>query len=366
MAFALTWVGMVVILVSFAILFITMPPTLYQKPNVSLNSVPSIILAVLLFAFGYWLTCIFPTIKFTQTGIRCKRMYFYKSVKWSDMDNMVEFKNGTMVLSINRKGWPLLNGLFFEWLTGKALRQKFPVILFSPEFFGSDKTIVQEFIANTPASSGVNAYLNKKIKGSGFINPSRFSIQDSKKGVLITIPGKKNILEVLFLVPMALLWIYFAGYAAYVFALINYGAVLALIQSTWDSKIYLRFAIMDAFALLFIGFILFWIWGVFSSTIRHMAGREIIEANGQTLIITKQIFKWRKRNEFPSSLVTNLRVSVIKPKPLNALYRAYQSALGRSGIIAFEFQGKSIRFGLDISEDEGNYILFAIKSRLNL
>ena len=365
-AFALTWVGMVVILISGAILFVSMPTWFYRKPYVNFNPVPSIFLAILLFVLGYWLTCIFPTIQFTQTGIRCKRMYFYKSVKWSDMDNMVEFKNGTMVLSIKRKGWPLLNGLFFEWLTGKALRQKFPVILFTPEFFGSDKTIAQEFIANTPASSGVNAYLNKKIKGSGFINPSRFSIQDSEKGVLITIHGKKNILEVLFLVPMALLWSYFAGYAVYVFALINYGAVLALIQSAWDSRTYFIFAIMDIFTFLFIGFILLWIWVVIASTTRHMAGKEVIDVSGQSLTITKQIFKWKRQSKFSPDTIKNLRVNVIKPRLLTALYQALQSSLGRNGIIVFDFDGKTVRFGLELTEDEGSYILAAIKSRMNM
>jgi hypothetical protein len=365
-AYALTWVGMVVILISGAILFVSMPTWFYRKPYVNFNPVPSIFLAILLFVLGYWLTCIFPAIKITDTGIRCKRMYFYKSVKWSEMENMVEFKNGTMALTIKRKGWPLLNGLFFEWLTSRALRIKDPLILFVPEFFGSDKTIPQEIIANTPATSGVNAYLSEKINGIGFINPSRFSIRDSDKGVLITIPGKKNILEVVFFVPMAMLWSYFVGYMIYIFALINLGGILALFQNAWDSRTYFIFAIMDIFTFLFISFILLWIWVVIASTTRHMAGKEVIDVSGQSLTITKQIFKWKRQSKFSPDTLKNLRVNVIKPRLLTALYQALQSSLGRNGIIVFDFDGKTVRFGLELTEDEGSYILAAIKSRMNM
>ena len=360
-AFALSWGGMVVILVSFAILLVSMPPKLYQKPNVGLYSVPSIILAILVFVFGYWLTCIFPTIKITDKGIQCKRMYFYISLKWREMDNMIELKNGMMALTIKRKGWSLLNGLFFEWLTSKALRQKHPVILFTPEFFGGDKTIPQQIIANTPAESGVNAYLNEKIKGTGFINPSRFSIQDSDNSLLITIPGKKNIFEILFL-PIALYLSYIGGYSLYLFGLVNFYFTLSLSQASWDSRTLIFFIIMDIISFLFICFLLFWIFYVFASTLRHMAGNEIVGLNGQSLTITKQIFGWKRMRTYSVDSVKDLRVEMIKPNLLIILYQALQAAMWRNGVIVFDYNGKSVRFGLDISEDEGGYFLTKIKS----
>jgi hypothetical protein len=362
--YTLSGIGMVTMLFAGALLFISVPSMFYVKPYVNFNSVPSIFLSALLFLFGYWLNRIFPAVRIAKNGIRCKHMYFYGLIKWSEMDNMIDLKNGVMGLSIKRQGSPFLNGLFFEWLTGKALRQRYPLLLFTPEFF-ADKKVPQEIIANTPESSGINAYLKEKITGVVFINPSRFSIQDVDNGVLITIPGKKNILEAIFFVPMALLWSYFAGYMIYFFALINFGVILAFFQDTWDSKIYITFAIMDIFTFLFISFVVLWIWVVLESTIRHMTGKEIIETNGQALTITKQILWRRKSSEFPSGSITNLRVDVIKPGLLTAPFRAFQSALGRNGIIVFEFEGKTVRFGLDITEDEGKYIMTALKSGTN-
>lgn len=280
------------------------------------------------------------------------------------MDNMIEMKNGVMALSINRKGSPLINGLFFEWITGKVLKQKHPVILFTPEFFNVNKAIPKDIIANTSPTCGANAYLNEKINGVGFINPSRFSIQSSGDEILITIPGKKNILEVVFFIPMALLWGYFAGYAIYLFVLINYIAFIAQSQGPLESNVYSTLAIIDGFALLFIAFILLWIWIVISSTIRHMAGKELIGVDSRALSITRQTFMWKKRHEFSSEEVMNLRVDDAIPTLFRAARRAFRSALGRNGIIVFEYQGKTIRFGVDISEDEGKHMLTTIKTRM--
>jgi len=285
-------------LLSGVLLLISSPTLFLIKPYLDSTSIPAILLSVILFLFGNWLIRIFPRVKIARNGLRCRGMYFFGLIKWSEMDTILELKNGVMALSIKRQGSPFLNGLFFEWLTGKALRQKDPVILFTPEFFAGNKTIPQEIIANTPATNGANAYLNTKINGIGFINPSRFSIQNSSNEVLITIPGKKNILEVVIFVPMALLWSYFAGYMIYFFVLINLGAILALFQGSWESKTYSTFAIIDIFTLLFISFVLLWIWFVITTTIRHMAGKELIEINSQMLTITRQTFKWKKVTNF--------------------------------------------------------------------
>jgi hypothetical protein len=358
-------IGMLTMLFSGVLLFISTPSIFYVKPYVTFNSIPLISLSVLLFLFGNWLSWIFPAVKVTRNGLRCKHMFFYGSVKWSEMDTVLEFKNGVTALSINRKGLPLLNGLFFEWLTGKALRQKVPMILFTPEFFGGDKTIPQEIIANTPPTSRVSAYLSGKINGTGFINPSRFSIQESNNGLLITIPGKKNFLEILF-IPFTLYLSYFEGYAFYLFGLVNFGVIVSLFQTSWDSRTLTFFIFFDVLSFLFIGFLLFWIFYAFTSTIRHMTGKEIVNLNGQSLTITKQIYRWKRLSTYPVDYIKILRVDVIKPKLIIILYQALQSTLGRNGVIVFELQGKSVRFGLDLSEDEGNYILAKIKSRMNM
>jgi hypothetical protein len=207
--------------------------------------------------------------------------------------------------------------------------------------------------------------LSEKINGIGFINPSRFSIQESDNGLAITIPGKKNIFEILFL-PFAFYLGYIEGYSLYLFGLVNVYFILSLSQTSWDSRTLIFFIIMDIISFLFICFLLFLIFYVFALTIRHMTGKEIIETNGQALTITKQVLWRRKSSEFLSGSITNLRVDVIKPRLLIILYQAFQSSLGRNGVIVFEFEGKTIRFGLDISEDEGSYILATLKSRANI
>jgi hypothetical protein len=357
-------IGMFSMLFSGVLLFVSAPSLFLLKPYLTFNSVPGIILSVLLFLFGNWLNSIFPMAKVTHKGIRCKRMFFSRLVMWSEMDTIRELKNGVMALSINRNGLPPLNGLFFEWLTGKALRQNAPMILFTPEFFGSEKAIPQEIIANTPVTNRVNEYLSSKINGTGFINPSRFSVQESDGETMITIPGRKNFLAAIIFIPMALLWSYFAAYGIYIFALANFGAILGIFQGAWDTKIFRIFVIFDAFMFFFLGFMVFWVWGVFASIARDMVGKEIIETTGQSLIITRQIFKWKRRREYSAVSISNLRINVTKPGVFNALHKGIQTLFGRDGKIVFDFEKKSVRVGLDISEDEGKYILDKIKPHL--
>jgi len=139
-------------------------------------------------------------------------------------------------------------------------------------------------------------------------------------------------------------------------------SVLAYSTSSFNTGFFV-FVSFISFLIAFMLFIggsgIYWI-------IWKLAGKEIIEVNNQALAITKQIFKWKRKSEFSTSLVENLRVNTIKPNRFTAPYRAIQSMLGHDGIINFSYNRKSIRFGLDISEDEGSQILSLIKSRMNL
>ena len=365
--FILFAAGMFMMLLSGAFLLVSSPSLFLVKPYLDLKTIPLLILLLLTFLVGNWLCGIFPSIKVAHNGLRCKRMYFYKLIKWSDIDAITELKNGTMSLSIKRQGSPLLNGYFFEWFTAKWLRQNKPVVLFTPEFFGNDNGIPQAIIANTPPTCNASMFLKEKINGTGFINPSRFSIQTLDIHTLIIIPGKKSILEVVFFLPIVLLWSYFEAYAIYYFALFNGAVVLSLFQQApWDSRTLRFFIIFDTIAFLIIGFIFLWVWFSLSSIARHMTGKEIIEANRQVLSITNQIFWWKKRREFSTDSISNLRVNAIKPGLLNRPYWLIQALLGRHGVIAFEFEGKPVRFGLELSGDEGNYILAKIKTSMSM
>jgi hypothetical protein len=187
----------------------------------------------------------------------------------------------------------------------------------------------------------------------------RYTIQETGDGIQITLPGRKKVLQFLGFGIWIILWGFITGSFMYMGGVLS---VLAYSTSSFNTGFFV-FVSFISFLIAFMLFIgssgIYWI-------IWKLAGKEIIEVNNQAMAITKQIFKWKRKSEYSFKHISNLQVNVIKPNRFTAPYRAIQKMLGHDGIINFNYEKKSIRFGLDISEDEGMQVLSLIKSRMNL
>jgi len=138
-------VGMLTIMYSMVPLFIFFAPSIFlnklvfpadfnQKMLFYLTAPPLGIL-------GFYLTSIFPWIKVGRQGIKIRGVYINHLVKWSEISNLVEIKNGTILVLVNRKSSPLFNGLLFQRFTGMVLGYKHPAILLSPGLEQRDEVL---------------------------------------------------------------------------------------------------------------------------------------------------------------------------------------------------------------------------------
>jgi hypothetical protein len=94
----------------------------------------------------------------------------------------------------------------------------------------------------------------------------------------------------------------------------------------------------------------------------QLAGKEIVEINSQTMSISRQIFGWKKSSDYSSNLVRNVRVNV--QPVLFAPLQMFRKLSGRTGMIIFAYEAKTIHFGLDIDESEAKQLISVITQHL--
>jgi len=153
--YTLLIVGAVTVMVS-GIIFILLSPEPKPifirdlKPPDDLKIRVSIyIFAVLFFFFGMYLANIYPRILLTRGGIHYLGfMFYYGRLKWSEIDDLIELKNGTILVQINPKRFFLFKGMLFQRLTGALLGFKRPVLLLSPGLNQREQT-VEKIMANS-------------------------------------------------------------------------------------------------------------------------------------------------------------------------------------------------------------------------
>jgi hypothetical protein len=137
--FTLLAIGIVTILFSWAIFIILSPEpiplliNILEPPDDFQIRILYFIFAVSLFFFGMYLANIYPRILLTQGGLHYLGfMFYYGQLQWNEIEDIIELKNGTILILINPKRFFLLKGMLFQRLTGVLLGHKQPVLLLAP------------------------------------------------------------------------------------------------------------------------------------------------------------------------------------------------------------------------------------------
>jgi hypothetical protein len=104
-------------------------------------------------------------------------------------------------------------------------------------------------------------------------------------------------------------------------------------------------------------FLYVFLWGAF--------GYESVRIGQGIMNIRRAIFSYGLSKNYPLSGVSNLRASGLFGSPMS--WRFGMTYWGISGgNVAFEYAGKTRRFGINLNEDEANQLVIAIKNRFIL
>ena len=107
------------------------------------------IFAILFFLLGMYLANVYPRVLLTRGGLHYLGFtLYYGQLRWNEVDDLFELKNGTILILINPKRFFLFKGLFFQRLTGILLGHKHPVLLLAPGLELRDR-IIEEIMANS-------------------------------------------------------------------------------------------------------------------------------------------------------------------------------------------------------------------------
>jgi hypothetical protein len=114
--------------------------------------------------------------------------------------------------------------------------------------------------------------------------------------------------------------------------------------------------------------IVFWFVGytigglaILSSYLWLLFGREVIEVNGQSLTISRNVLGIRLPKEYSVEHIKDLRTSSITNN-LRRL-RAYQLWGYNSGSVAFDYRSRTLKFASGVDEIEAKQIVDEIKIR---
>ena len=180
----------------------------------------------------------------------------------------------------------------------------------------------------------------------------RCIVEKSDDFVRVTIPSKITLLRVLFVCVWFALWGYMVTGSLTVKRQIDLGLNsddVFLFASVCFSFFLLALLGLGVFALYRAG----WLF----------AGKELIQATPQALTVTKQIFRWGKSKVYSADKIMvcerthNLYLCSFRRRESNRL-------LGGSGMIAFEYEKRTITVGQEISEAEANHIIDAFQEKL--
>jgi hypothetical protein len=147
-------IGMVAIMFSGFILFLLSPeprPLIlrtFELPDFKQRFL-LYLSAVLLFFLGLYLTSIYPRVLLTRGGLRYLGfILYYGQLRWNEIDELYELKNGTILISINPRRFFLFRGMLFQRLTGFLLGHEKPVLLLAPGLYQRDR-VIEEIMANS-------------------------------------------------------------------------------------------------------------------------------------------------------------------------------------------------------------------------
>jgi hypothetical protein len=94
-------------------------------------------------------------------------------------------------------------------------------------------------------------------------------------------------------------------------------------------------------------------------------GKELITTEHGTINIKRSIFRYGLSKQYQTTKMSNLRASGFFATMMSWNYSmAYWGLTG--GTVAFDYENKSVRFGINLNEDDANELVKTMKSRFNL
>jgi hypothetical protein len=181
--------------------------------------------------------------------------------------------------------------------------------------------------------------------------------------IIITIPVKKRWAEIIWLLFFLVFLtypLYLLGKVLILFLLLSagfYGDVPSDPGSTTNVSGAIGGMLMIAIILLVI-----YLWTIYSLLWRF-AGREIVSANKDLLVVTRKLFGWKSYKAYKTSDISALRIW----RPIDyqtELFFDLKSLFGHAETIAFDYGARSFRFANGLDEAEGRQIIREIQSHL--
>jgi len=101
--------------------------------------------------FGLLLASIFPVIEIRRDGLNfCYWTFFNCKVKWQEIDSLIYYQNGYIILRIDKRGLSIFNGLYFNSLQARFIRSQLPILVFSPGLENRNEIIKEILGKGTP------------------------------------------------------------------------------------------------------------------------------------------------------------------------------------------------------------------------
>lgn len=183
--------------------------------------------------------------------------------------------------------------------------------------------------------------------------------------IVVTIPVKKRWFEIIiFLWFLTIITppLYFLGRAIILYLLFSVGLYGDVPSVSGDATTNVPGTIGG---LLFVVIVLLLIelWIIYSLLWRF-AGKEIVSANKDLLIVAQKLFNWKPYKAYKTSDISALRISRLNGYQ-NQLFSDLKSLFGHAGIIAFDYGAKTFRFGNGLDEVEAKQITKKIQLHLS-
>jgi hypothetical protein len=115
------------------------------------------------------------------------------------------------------------------------------------------------------------------------------------------------------------------------------------------------------FVLVFLALLALGTFGIYR-LVWILIGKEVIEADEKSLRVSQQTFLEKSGKVYSANKVKDLRVMVHQSRFIP--FKHFQKLPSPNVMIAFDYEAKTIRFGLELEETEAKQIILAIKERL--
>jgi len=190
----------------------------------------------------------------------------------------------------------------------------------------------------------------------------RHTVEKFDDRVRVTLPSKRSIFRVLFVCLWFLLWGYMVSGLVYVAITANKAIEIGKNSTppVQPGDVFLMVSI--CFSFFFLALLALGVFGLYRFG-WLISGNEVIEATPQALIVTKQIFRWKRSKNYSSEKVSGLRTNTQRLS-MFLLGKRVKRFLGGAGMIAFDYEGRTSTFGLEISQAEAEQIILALKEGL--